>query len=523
VVAVLAAEPVEVWSPGGLGFSPLGETVAAGLGNIDTRGIYFPELAEVIPTFENGLWKVLPDGRMETSWTIRERALWHDGMPLTTDDLLFSMRISQDPQAFPTSHPGFAFIDSAQAVDGRTIVVKWKSPYTGAERMFSRSAGGNPLAFPWPKHILEKVYLENKPSFAQDRYWSTEFVGAGPFRVAEWVLGSHWLLSAHQHYVLGRPKVDEIEMRFMADAQALVASILAGDAHVTVGGQTPVTPSDSVELKKQWSGGRVLVTLSGATPILPQLLNPQPAVVGEVQLRRALSHAIDKQGVADSIMAGTVPPQYGNVDLNHPAGAELERSLVKYEYDPRRAVQLIQGLGYTQGPGGGFRDPSGQELSVPLRGGSGSPQDVALGLIVVDYWKQVGVAATIDTETRRGDLQWAAEYPAFLLRRFNVQLSRLVELHSSEARTAVNNFSGANLQRYHNADLDSLIERFQVAIPVADRYRLAAQIVHHLSDQVVFMGLVYNARVALVTNRLQNYTPGNQPADVPSPHLWQFE
>lgn len=316
VVAVLAAEPAEVWLPGGLGFGPLGEFVTAGMGNIDNRGVYFPELAEEVPSVENGAWKVFPDGRMETTWTLRTGALWHDGKPITTDDLLFSIDINQDRDAFPTGHPGFAFIDTVRAVDSRTITVTWKRPYTGAEQMFSRSAGGNPLAFPWPKHILEKVYIENKPAFAQNRYWSTEFVGAGPFKVTDWVLGSHWLLAANDHYILGRPKIDEVELRFMADAQAIVASVLAGETHVTVGGQSPVTPADSLEVKKQWSNGRVLSTLSGTTPILPQLLNPQPAIVGNVQFRRALSHAINRQELADSILAGTVPPQHGNVDLN---------------------------------------------------------------------------------------------------------------------------------------------------------------------------------------------------------------
>lgn len=200
----------------------------------------------------------------------------------------------------------------------------------------------------------------------------------------------------------------------------------------------------------------------------------------------------------------------------------MDRALVKYEYDPRKAVQMIQALGYSQ-TDGVFRDPSGQDLTFPIRGVTGNPQDTALGLSVIDYWKQVGTMPTVDTEVRRGDAQWAAEYPAFMIRRYNVQVSRLNEMHSQEARTSANSFTGANLQRYSNPDLDRLIERYLVTIPTSERYRLAADIVRHLSDQVVFIGVGYNARIALVSNRLQNYTPGNQPADVPTPHLWQMD
>ena len=304
VAGVLAPEPTEVWLPGGLGFGPLGETVTAGLGNLDNRGVYFPELAEALPSIENGLWKVFPDGRMETSWTLRQGARWHDGVPITTDDLLFSILVNQDREAFGIGHPGLAFIDWIEAVDARTIRVTWTQPYTGAEQMFSRAAGGNPLAFPWPKHLLEKTLMEDKAAFVQQRFWSTEFVGAGPFKVSQWAQGSYWLLSANDHYVLGRPKVDEIEMRFVGDSQALVAALLSGDIHVTLGGAQAVTPADSLELKRQWSTGRVLTSPAGITPLFPQLLNPTPAIVGNVQFRRALSHAINKEEIASSLLAG---------------------------------------------------------------------------------------------------------------------------------------------------------------------------------------------------------------------------
>jgi len=61
--------------------------VNPGLSVVDDHLVRRPALAEGVPTLENGLWKVFPDGRMETTWTIREGARWHDGAPFTTDDL----------------------------------------------------------------------------------------------------------------------------------------------------------------------------------------------------------------------------------------------------------------------------------------------------------------------------------------------------------------------------------------------------------------------------------------------------
>ena len=157
VAGVLAPEPSEVWLPGGLGFGPLGETVTAGLGNVDNRGVYFPSSPRPSPgsKMASGSSSRMAAWRRRRPFGRGHR--WHDGVPIITDDLLFSILVNQDREAFGIGHPGLAFIDWVEAVDPRTIRVTWTQPYPGAEPMFSRSAGGNPLAFPWPKHLLEKT------------------------------------------------------------------------------------------------------------------------------------------------------------------------------------------------------------------------------------------------------------------------------------------------------------------------------------------------------------------------------
>ncbi len=67
-----------------------------GMSVLNNQGGVEPQLAEAVPSVENGLWKVLPDGRMETTWRIREGAQWHDGTPFTAGDLLFSIKLGQD-------------------------------------------------------------------------------------------------------------------------------------------------------------------------------------------------------------------------------------------------------------------------------------------------------------------------------------------------------------------------------------------------------------------------------------------
>src|SRR5205814_1407202 len=100
----------------------------------DSAGVErMPRLAEALPSFDNGLWKSNADGTMETRLTIKSGAKWHDGAALTTKDLLFNDEVYLDkslPQLILTARN---FVDHLEALDDRTLIVHWKSPYILAD------------------------------------------------------------------------------------------------------------------------------------------------------------------------------------------------------------------------------------------------------------------------------------------------------------------------------------------------------------------------------------------------------
>src|SRR5579871_3647608 len=83
-------------SDGGEGLDTVFDALHSGLTIADDQGSLLPLLAEAAPSLENGLWKVFPDGRMETTWKIRPNAVWHDGSPFTSDDIAFTVQVHQD-------------------------------------------------------------------------------------------------------------------------------------------------------------------------------------------------------------------------------------------------------------------------------------------------------------------------------------------------------------------------------------------------------------------------------------------
>src|SRR4051794_4998470 len=156
------------------GLDALEELVHTGLTHNAPDGSWQPVLAEQTPAVENGMWRVFDDGRMETTWRIRSDARWQDGTPVTTDDLLFTTMVEQDPEVGIPRNSAYDLIDSIQAADASTITVAWKRPFIEADSMFSY-----PLALPMPKHLLEKPFNEDKANFLGIPYWTEAFVGAG--------------------------------------------------------------------------------------------------------------------------------------------------------------------------------------------------------------------------------------------------------------------------------------------------------------------------------------------------------
>src|SRR6266508_4150242 len=122
-----------VVSSNNAGYVELGGLYSSKLTVYNDDGVLIPQLADNIPTLDNGLWRTLPDNTMETRLTIRPGAVWHDGTPVTTKDILFNDEVYLDkelPQVVITPR---TFVDRMVAVDDRTISIIWKQPYIQAD------------------------------------------------------------------------------------------------------------------------------------------------------------------------------------------------------------------------------------------------------------------------------------------------------------------------------------------------------------------------------------------------------
>jgi peptide/nickel transport system substrate-binding protein len=466
----------------------------------DDKGEFHPALAEAIPTVENGLWRVFPDGRMETTWKIRPGAAWHDGVPFTADDLVFTAMVVMDKALPEFGDIAFDSVEGVDAVDPRTVTVRWSKPFIWANGLFSDTTG-----LPHPKHLLERVYQEDKASYTQVPLWTEAYTGTGAFKMKDFVRSSHMILEANDKFVLGRPKLDEIEVKFLQDANAAAASLLAGVVDLTLVGGAILSLEQSVQVRDQGWNGKLLPLPRGSVGAFPQFINPSPQVILEPNFRRALLLAVDRQLLVDTLQAGLTEIAHTNFTPTQPEYKDIENALVKYPFDQRRATQLVEGLGYTKGQDGMFRDAAGQPLSVELRSTPGREVNEDTTFIVADHWKRIGVGVDVVVMPlqRNSDREYRQTRPGFEV---VGQPDDIYRFHSREIPTPETRFVGDNRMRYANPMVDALVERYYVTIPRPERVQVLGQLLNHMTDNVIMLSFFYETAPVLVSNRLRNVT-----------------
>ncbi len=482
------------------------DLVGAGLTQQNRAGGGTPELADSVPSLENGLWMVAPDGTMAVTWHIRPEAQWHDGTPFTAADLVFTLQVVRDPELPIFANEAYGFIRGIEAPDPHTVTVYWNQPYIHADWLFSASRG-----LPLPRHLLESAYRERKASFIDEPYFGHDYVGTGPFRLKDWVMGSHLIVTAFDAFVLGRPKVDEIEVRFIPDDETLAANLLAGTVEVVLG--RSLAGPQAAQVVTAWGGrGHMDLSHSSWIALYPQFIDPNPAVMLELPFRKAALHAINRQELVDELLPGQTSVADSWLLPGQPQYQEIEaRSVTRYPYDPRRAEVLLSGLGYSRGADGALVDRTGRPLVVEVRTTAGDDLREKMLLAIVDGWKQIGLtgAPVLVPRQQAQDLAYRATFPGFELNRNPPDERGTPNLHSRNIPLPENGFRvTGNRSRYRNAELDALVDRYFVTIPLTGRMAIMGQIVQHVSSQLPILGLLYDSAPTLFSVRLVNVGAG---------------
>lgn len=360
---------------------------------------------------------------------------------------------------------------------------------------------------------------------AQDYFTGPAYVGTGPFVVRDWVKGSHVIFDAFPGYILGTPKIDQIVVRFIPDTNALLANILAGQLDMTFG--KTLSNEQAVEVRNRWPDGHIDVVQANTISLFPQHLTPNPAVVADPRFLRAVYHATDRQQLADTLLNGLSQITDAMVGPGDVAYPDVQARITRYPYDPRQAMELIQGLGYTRGADGFYHDATGEKLSVELR-----TVDVDVNtktqLAIADAWQRAGIGVepyVVPPAEQTGPARGLrATFKAFEMERGGAELQSLPNYTSANIATPENNYAGQYRTRYKSAELDGLIERYSATIPTAERTRILGDVVAFMSEHLVYMPLFHDVEPTMIGNRIANAAARHTfSSNTWNVHLWDLK
>src|SRR5207248_1420086 len=123
----------------------------------------------------------------------------------------------------------------------------------------------------------------------------------------------------------------------------VVSNILAGSIDLSNSGNISV--DQSITVRDAWRDGSVEYGPGLSALIFGQYVNPDPPIVTSTELRRALLHALDRQQMVDTLEYGVSSVAHSFLQPNQPQYREIDARLPRYDYDPRRALEILAQLG----------------------------------------------------------------------------------------------------------------------------------------------------------------------------------
>lgn len=338
---------------------------------------------------------VSDDGLVYT-YKIRDGVKFHDGEPLTAEDVVFTYSLYQNTEGYPWMGDYTYYFENMEATDNNEVVITLSEaiPNIDAQLVF---------LYVLPKHIWEKEDAVEFENFAM--------IGSGPFKMVEYKPNEFVHLAKNADYFGEAPKIDEVIFQTFESQDALVQALKTGQVDMIT-----EMPGTAVATLQEDPNVEVVngapfapeVTDIILNQVLPENCPPDdglctghPALLDR-NVRLALAHATDKQKIIDVVLLGYGTP--GTALLPDGLGLWYNSSLQDYAYDVAKANQILDDAGYVDANGDNVREmPDGsQSLTFRINWPSDSIDSPRIAELLSEMWGQVGVdleAQALDPDT----------------------------------------------------------------------------------------------------------------------------
>lgn len=292
--------------------------------NLSTFPLLYDKLAEfdadmnLVPQLATE-WSVSRDG---LTWTFKLRRghRFHDGSPVNADAVKRSMdRLLAEGRL----RNWFHMIEKVTVIDDSTVAFTTEKPFLFLPQRLATPSGS----------IVHPSALGRTQAFGANP------IGSGPFRFKEWIRGNRFVFEKNpNHWAARQTNIDVVEFRFLPDDSGRAIALETGEIDFAL----PLPPQEADRLKRN---NDVTIFNQPSLRWFGLYMNLAKKPFDDVRVRHAMAHAIDKDAIVKTAMAG-----YAKVaDSPLPPGVWGYKAFRQYEYNPQRARQLLTEAGYPNG------------------------------------------------------------------------------------------------------------------------------------------------------------------------------
>ncbi|MBL0058150.1 MAG: peptide-binding protein [Elusimicrobia bacterium] len=441
----------------------------------------------------NGLVKYDRDlklvGDLAESWTVRQNGLeilfrlrknvrWHDGVPFTADDVVFTYQRLIDPKVLTPYGSDFAGVQSVTAVDPHTVRVLYKEPFAPALESWGMGL--------IPKHVFEKGDFNTHPAHRAP-------IGTGPYRFQELKTDEKAVLVANADYFEGRPNIDRVVIRVIPDSS--VQFLELRNQSIDSMGLRPdqyIAYDSFFQNHQKFRYPSFSYTFFG--------FNLQRPLFKDLRVRRALALALDKREIIDGVLLG-----YGRSATGPfpPSSWAYDPTVPEWPCDPVRAKTLLAEAGWRDTDGDGVLDKGGKPFAFTVITNQGNKLREQTAVIMQAHLARIGVKMEVRV------LEWSSFIHDFVDKgNFDSILlgwslgrdpDQYLIWHSSQRGEGRYNFVG-----YQNPAADRLWEEGRRTFDPARRRLIYHRLHRMLAEDLPYIFLYYPEALPTVHKRFHN-------------------
>ncbi len=464
-----------------------------------------------LPSFENGRAKIIQkeDGTktVTAKYTLDSKAKWGDGTPITTKDILFSWEVGKHPATGASNFELFSKdIEKITVHDDYNFTIQF-------EREKCDFAGIDDFRL-LPAH-LEKAIFDKDPATYRNRTLydtapATAGLYFGPYIVQKVEVGASFTLVKNPYWWKKSPAFNKVIIKIIENSAALGVNLLSGDIDY-IPGELGLMVDEALSLEKRLKRMRAnkfnVVYKTGLVyeHIDINLDNPK----FDIKTRKALLYGINRDAISRQLFGGKQPVAHVNI---HPLDNMYHDEIVKYEYSPIKANNLLDKAGWQKSSDGFRYNSKGEKLEFSLMTTAGNRSRELVQQAIQSDWKKIGVSTVIDNEPARvlfGQTIRERKFKDGTMYAWTSAPNNIPKttLHSTMIPTAENNYAGQNYVGIKNTELDSIIDDLEVVCTTKENKALWHRLQSIYAEELPALPLYYRTNSFIIPIWLKNIRP----------------